>query len=64
MKKRNYYELSLKYFKKLLKYNKKLTEEEWDKFAQKNGLFSAFTLKAKDDVNTFEQLKEKQSKWF
>ena len=61
--KKNYYELTLKYFRKLLKYNKNLTEAEWDKYAHKNNLFSSFTLKAKDNVETFEELKENH-KWF
>lgn len=61
--KKNYYELTLKYFKKLLKYNRNLTEAEWDKYAHENNLFSSFTLKAKTDTNSFNELKEK-AKWF
>lgn len=61
--KRNYFENSIKYLKKLIKYNNRITEEEWDNYAKENNLFSAFTLKAKTDTNTFNELKEK-AKWF
>ena len=63
MKKRNYFEDSIKYLKKLIKYNKELTEKEWDDYAKKNELFSSFTLQAKHDVNSFDELKEK-IRWF
>lgn len=63
MKKINYYELTLKYFRKILKYNKNITEEEWDKYAHQNNLFSSLTLKAKEDVDTFEELKARH-RWF
>lgn len=62
MKKRKYYEKSLKTLKKMVKENKNLTEEEWDKFAKENCLFSGITLKAKNNVDTFEELKEKLNK--
>lgn len=61
--KRNYFENSIKYLKKLIKYNSNITEEEWDSYAKENNLFSAFTLKAKTETNNFEELKEK-AKWF
>lgn len=55
----DYYKFTLKIFKKVLKYNKSLTEQEWDKYASDNNLFSSFTLKAKNDVDNFEELKQK-----
>lgn len=61
--KRNYFENSIKYLKKLIKYNSNITEKEWDNYAKENNLFSAFTLKAKTETNNFEKLKEK-AKWF
>lgn len=55
----NYYKKSLKEFKRKLRENKNMTREEWDMYAEKNCLFSAFTLEAHADVYTFEDLKKK-----
>lgn len=57
-KKNNCYIATIKYFKKILKYNKNISEHEWDKIAQDNSLFSAFTLKVKNDTESFEELKD------
>lgn len=57
-KKNNRYIATIKYFKKILKYNKNISEYEWDKIAQDNSLFSAFTLKVKNDTESFEELKD------
>ncbi len=57
-KKNNHYKTSLKYFKRILKYNKNISENEWDRIAQDNSLFSSFTLKIKNDVRDFEELKD------
>lgn len=54
---RNIYKESIKAFKKLLKYNKMLTIEEYDKYARENDLFSSTTLVAKENVKNFEELK-------
>ena len=59
----NYYKKSLKEFKRKLKENKNITREEWDKYAHKNCLFSAFTLEAHNNVDNFEELK-KESRIF
>lgn len=61
--KNNYYKNSLKAFKKILKYNKNITEEEWNNYAQENSLFSSITLISKANLKDFEELKE-QFKWF
>ena len=42
----------------MLKKNKNITKEEWDKYAEENCLFSSFTLEAHRDVNNFEELKK------
>lgn len=54
----NYYKRSLKEFKRTLKKNKKITKEEWDKYAMENNLFSSITLEAHADVYNFEHLKK------
>lgn len=61
--KNNYYKDSLKAFKKILKYNKNITEEEWNSYAQENSLFSSITLISKSNLKNFEELKE-QYRWF
>lgn len=64
MKKRKYFENSVKYLKKLIKNNKNLTEEEWNRFARESQMFSSFTLQAKHNVDSFNELKEKVVRWF
>lgn len=54
----NYYKKSLKEFKRVLKKNKNITREEWDKYAIENNLFSAFTLEAHQDAEDFDDLKK------
>ena len=54
----NYYKKSLREFKRVLKKNKNITKEEWDKYAEENCLFSSFTLEEHRDVNNFEELKK------
>lgn len=54
----NYYKKSLREFKRVLKKNKNITKEEWDKYAEENCLFSSFTLEAHRAVNNFEELKK------
>ena len=62
--KTNYYKTSIKEFNKVIKNNKYITEEEWNKYAQKNNLFSSFTLISKETgVKDFNELK-KQHLWF
>lgn len=61
--KNNYYKNSLKAFKKILKYNKNISEEEWNNYAQENSLFSSITLISKANLKDFEELKE-QFRWF
>ncbi len=55
----NFYKKSLKEFKKVIRKNKNITREEWDKYAMENGFFSAFTLEAHGDVCNFDELKKK-----
>lgn len=57
----NHYQESKKEFKKKIKENKKISKEEWDKFAQDNCLFSANTLMFHVNAKSFEDLKEKLS---
>lgn len=54
----NYYKKSLKEFKRKLRKNKSLTKEEWNQYAIENNLFSAFTLEAHHDAESFEKLKK------
>ena len=54
----NYYKKSLREFKKVLKKNKNITKEEWDKYAEENCLFSYITLEAHHDAENFEKLKK------
>ncbi len=60
----NYYKKSEKAFKEYIKNNPQCTKEEWDKFAQENYLFSAFTLAAHKNASSFEELKRKIMKSF
>lgn len=53
----NYYKKSEKAFKKYVKKNPNCTKEEWDKYAQENCLFSAFTLETHKNAKDFEELK-------
>lgn len=65
----NYYNKSIKAFKRYLKQNPQCTREEWDQYAHKNCLFSANTLMFhmfhenllkylnKKNINKFEYLK-------
>lgn len=53
----NYYLKSLREFKRVLKKNKNITKEEWDKYANENIFFSSMTLQAHKDVRDFESLK-------
>lgn len=55
----NYYKKSLKEFKRVLKKNKNITRDEWNKYAIENNLFSSFTLEAHADVYNFDDLKKK-----
>lgn len=57
----NCYEKSKQKFKKKINENKNINREEWDKYAQKNCLFSANTLRFHLNAKTFENLKEKLS---
>lgn len=62
--KTNYYKNSIKEFKKAIKDNKYITEDEWNNYAQRNNLFSSFTLISKENgVKDFNELK-KQHLWF
>lgn len=60
----NYYKKSKKAFKGFVKNNINCTKEEWDKYAQENYLFSAFTLAAHKNASSFEELKRKIMKSF
>ena len=56
----NYYNKNKKEFKKYVKENPYCTREEWDKYAHKNNLFSAFTLECHEITNeTLKQLVRK-----
>lgn len=55
----NYYKKSEKAFKEYIKKNPQCTKEEWDKYAQDNCLFSAFTLATHKNAKDFEELKRK-----
>lgn len=57
----NYYRKSKKNFKKIVKENRKISKEEWEKYAQENCLFSANTLMFHVDAKSFEDLKKKLS---
>lgn len=55
----NYYNKSIKAFKKYIVQNLNCSKEEWDNYAQENGLFSAFTLQCHKNAKNFEELKRK-----
>lgn len=55
----NYYKRSEKAFREYVKQNPQCTRDEWDKYAQKNCLFSAFTLATHKNAKSFEELKRK-----
>ena len=55
----NYYKKSKRIFKKTIKENPSITYEEWEKYAHKNYLFSAFTLACHVNAYSFEELKKK-----
>ena len=55
----NYYKKSEKVFKEYIKENPDCTKEGWDKYAQENCLFSAFTLATHKNAKNFEELKRK-----
>lgn len=59
MKKYNVYKESYKQFKKLLKYNKKMSKEEWDKYAEENALYPSTTFCIREDEFDWEKLKKK-----
>ena len=59
----DYYKKSLKEFKRLVRENKNITKEQWDAYAQKQGLYSALTLQAKEDLSSFNELKDNYL-WF
>lgn len=61
--KKDFYKNTLKVFKKVLKYNRNIKEDTWNRYARINNLFSSETLKAKEEVESFEDLKKKHS-WF
>lgn len=56
---KNYYKKSKKAFKEYVKKNPNCSKDKWDKYAQENGLFSAFTLQTHKNINNFEELKRK-----
>ena len=56
---KNYYKNSKKAFKEYVKKNPNCSKDKWDKYAQKNCLFSAFTLQTHKNINNFEELKRK-----
>lgn len=55
----NYYKKSKKAFKEYVKKNPNCNKEEWDKYAQENCLFSAFTLATHKNAKDFEELKRR-----
>lgn len=55
----NYYKRSEKAFKEYIKKNPHCTKAEWDKYAQENCLFSAFTLQTHKNAKDFKELKRK-----
>lgn len=61
----NYYDRSKKEFKKYIKENPYCTKEEWDNYAHKNNLFSAFTLECHEITNEgLQQLVRKKEDVF
>ena len=66
----NYYKNSIKEFKKYIKRNPYCSRAEWDKYANENNLFSAFTLEShifdekniqlmyREDQDIFTEMKE------
>jgi len=50
---------SVKELKTMLKQNENLTSQEWNEYANNNILLSALTLMARDEINTWENLKKK-----
>lgn len=58
----NYYKQSKKAFKKYIIENQYTTREEWDEYAHKNCLFSAFALECHKNVYNFEDLKSKMKR--
>ncbi len=59
----DYYKESLKEFKKIVRENKNITREQWDAYAQQNGLYSALTLQAHENLSSFNDLKDNYT-WF
>lgn len=55
----NCYKRSKKAFREYIKENPNRAKEEWDKYAQENCLFSAFTLATHKNAKNFEELKRK-----
>lgn len=56
---KNYYKISRKQFKKVLRKHKDITYQIWNRYAHKNGYFSSITLEAHEDAEDFEDLKKK-----
>lgn len=50
---------SVKELKKKIKENEEITSQEWNEYAESNILLSAITLMARDDINTWGELKKK-----
>lgn len=55
---KNYYRKSLKELKKKLKENKELKEQDWNEYAHQYALFSSLTIMAKEDVESWQELKK------
>ena len=56
----NYYLKSLREFKRVLKKNKNITKEEWDKYANENIFFSSITLQARNKYTYFASVAKKE----
>lgn len=56
---KNYYKRSRKQFKRVLKKHKDITYHVWNRYAHANNYFSAITIMAHEDAETFQDLKRK-----
>lgn len=59
----DYYKVSLEEFKRMVRKNRNITKEEWDAYAQQNGLYSALTLQIRGNLSSFKKLKDNCT-WF
>lgn len=56
---KNYYKISKKQFKKVLKRHRDITYHVWNRYAHLYHYFSAITIMSHEDADDFKDLKEK-----